>query len=140
MLVLKENIDLHIPQRAPFVMIDNLIEANEDSFTSDFEIGSDNLFVQDNEFEIYGLIENIAQTTAAGLSIVINDPSKKREDGFLGSITNLISLRNPLVGEIITTRIHRLASFENMYKIKGECFVGEQLLLSCEIKIIGIQN
>lgn len=134
------NIEGLIPQRPPFVMIDSIEIINKDLFQSSFEIKSDNIFLKDNQFEIYGIIENIAQTTAAGLSLVIEDPDKKPEEGFLGSVSKLVSLKHPLEGESITTSVKLLTTYGNMYKIQGESYSGNELLAQCELKLVGINN
>jgi len=55
-----------IPQRPPFVMVGELIEYNETGFTSTFSIDADNIFVKNGRFTEEGILENIAQTAAAG--------------------------------------------------------------------------
>lgn len=138
MIYTKKQIKRVIPQRPPFVMIDNLVSATENQFVSDFVINSDNIFLDQHALEPYGLIENIAQTIAAGLSYTIRDPKKRPEEGFLGSIAKLKNYKAPSVGDQIKTKVELRMAFENMYKVFGECFCGDQLLLECELKIVGI--
>lgn len=138
MIIPKNDIAQFIPQRPPFVMIDNLLKAEEDFFESNFEIRSDNIFLEGDNLEPYALVENIAQTTAAGLGVVIKDPTKKPEEGFLGSLSKLKVLNKPTVGDTVITKVNRVITFENMYKIQGKCFCGEELLLECEMKIVSI--
>ena len=66
MLVSKENILKYIPQRPPFVMVDNLIECGSSKFITNFKILESNLFVFKNSISESALIENIAQTCAVG--------------------------------------------------------------------------
>lgn len=138
MIYTKDKIARIIPQRPPFVMIDNLISAEKESFVSNFKIEADNIFLSDDRLEPYGMIENIAQTTAAGLSYTIRDPKKRPEEGFLGSIAKLKVVGEPKIGDLITTRVTLKMSFENMYKVYGACYNGEELLLESELKIVGI--
>ena len=62
----KENIKFLIPHREPFIMIDNLTDVSPTKFESIFFVCSDNIFVRNEILQEPALIENIAQTCAAG--------------------------------------------------------------------------
>src|SRR4051812_15066149 len=65
MLVTIENIISFIPQKPPFVMIDQLISSDETSTRTGFQVRADNIFVEDGFLTEPALVENIAQTAAA---------------------------------------------------------------------------
>ena len=75
MLINKENIQTYLPQRPPFVMIDELINATETSFESAFEVVESNLFIENGILSESALVENVAQTCAAGFGCVFFRPS-----------------------------------------------------------------
>ena len=54
-----------IPQRHPFVMVDELLYADEEKATANFTVTTENIFCEDGFFSEAGLLENIAQTVAA---------------------------------------------------------------------------
>ena len=80
-----------IPQKAPFVMIDELISSDETSSTSGLTITEDNIFSQDGEFIEPGLLENIAQTGAIRAGYMFSklkeeDDSLEPPVGYIGAI------------------------------------------------------
>ena len=71
-----ENIQLLIPQRPPFVMIDKLLSFSETTTTTGLSIRADNIFVENGLFKEPGLVENIAQTAAARAGYVSQTEKK----------------------------------------------------------------
>jgi predicted hotdog family 3-hydroxylacyl-ACP dehydratase len=138
MIISKSEIELYIPQRAPFIMIDNLIAATSEKFETDFRINQDNIFVQDGILREFALIENIAQSSSVGLVVTKKYTSKKNLDGFIGGITKLKLYDLPKVNDTIHTIVTLLAQFEKMFLLKGENFLKGKKLLECEVKLVGI--
>ena len=138
MIISKATIELYIPQRTPFIMIDNLITASSEKFESDFRVLPDNIFVENGVLREFALVENIAQTSSAGLAIIKMLPGKKNIDGFIGGITKLKLYDLPMVNDTIQTIVLLIAQFENMFLVKGENFVNGRKLLECELKLVGI--
>jgi len=139
MRISKTEIESYIPQRAPFIMIDNLVEATPEKFITDFRILPDNIFVENEVLREFALIENIAQSCSAGLAIVKKSAGNKTVDGFIGGISKLILYDLPGVNETILTVVILLAQIENMFLLKGENFLNDKKLLECEIKLIGVK-
>ena len=129
---------MYIPNREPFVMIDNLISVEGNLFTSDFLVCSDNLFLEDDLLREFALIENIAQTGAAGLAFAIREKKQRPKDGFMGSIAKLELFGLPKVNEKLLTTVELLFQFDTMFLLKGTNFVGDKKLLECELKLVGI--
>ena len=65
MLVSKENILTLIPQRPPFVMIDEFSSSSALSTRTKFHVTAENIFADEGMLAEAGLVENIAQTAAA---------------------------------------------------------------------------
>ena len=99
-----------LPQQPPFQMVDALTLFEESAAETQFEIRQDNILVKDGLLRTCGLIENIAQTSAARIGYyykyVLHQPV---QIGFVGAIRSLKVLRNPKVGETIRTRIEIIA-------------------------------
>ena len=138
MRISKEKIKSYIPQREPFVMIDNLIEATKEKFETDFTIMPDNIFLDGIVLREFALIENIAQSSAAGLFFINMQLGNKPVDGFIGAISKLKLYDLPKVNETIYTVVTPLYQFSNMYLVKGETFLSGKKLLECEMKLAGI--
>jgi len=138
MIITKEKIENYIPQRPPFVMIDNLVEASEVIFKSDFKIVEGNIFLDNNYLREFALIENIAQTSSVGLAITKKFIGTKKLDGYLGGISKLKLYEVPKLNDTISTVIHLLASFENMFLVKGVNYLDGKMLMECEMKLAGV--
>lgn len=138
MIITKEKIENYIPQRPPFVMIDNLVEASEEMFKSDFKIVAGNIFLEGDFLREFALIENMAQTSSAGLAITKKFMARNKPDGYLGAISKLKLYELPKLNDTIHTVIHLLATFENMFLVKGVNYLGAKKLMECELKLAGV--
>ena len=136
MIVTKEKIADIIPHRAPFVMIDNLVEVNESRFESDFFIQEDNVLVRSGFFEESGLIENIAQTCAAGFGYLDHEKGGETKIGFIGAVSKLELFELPLAHSTINTIVTPTHQLGNIFLVKGENYCNGRKLLECEIKIV----
>jgi len=136
MLLNPENITSIIPQKAPFVMVDNLISADEKGFNSTFVVKKSNLFFENGFLQEPALIENIAQTVAAGFGYVDRQNGGGPKLGFIGAISKLKINSLPCTDEEINTTVTHLHQFENIYLVKGESFCNDKLLIECEMKIV----
>ena len=126
-----------LPQRAPMVMVDRLLNADADSATTAFEIRPDNLFVEDGCLKTYALVEVMAQSCAAQLGYVdkhIHGQNDVRV-GYIGSVKKMIVEAVPKVGETLTTSVRMLEDYGNMRMAAAECPVGEQRIAAAELVI-----
>lgn len=136
MNIKKEDITNFIPHRAPFLMIDNLILANAERFESDFFIEDNNVLVRSGHFEESGLIENIAQTCAAGFGFLDHGKDEKPKIGFIGAVSKLEVFELPPVHSKIDTVVTPTHQLGNIFLVKGENYCNGRKLLECEIKIV----
>jgi len=135
------NILDYIPQRPPFVMIDALIEINNQSTVSSFKIADDNLFVENGEFFEGGIIENMAQSVAAGAGYRLRyDENSDPKIGVIGTIKNLFIHKRPAVRNSIQTTIDMISSYENAMVV--QCTVRENgiTIAGCQMNIFVIEN
>ena len=138
MLISKSAIEFYIPQRTPFIMVDNLVTASALKFETDFQVLPNNIFLENGVLREFALIENIAQSSSVGLAIQKMSPGKKTVNGFIGGISKLTLYDLPGVNDIIQTIVVVVAQLENMFLLKGENFVNGRKLLECELKIVGV--
>jgi predicted hotdog family 3-hydroxylacyl-ACP dehydratase len=136
MKISKAEIENYIPQRAPFIMVDNLVNATSEKFETDFRVLPGNIFVENGVLREFALIENIAQSSSVGLAITMTNIGKKNVDGFIGAISKLKLYDLPRVNDTIYTIVNLMAQFENMFLLKGKNYLGGKMLLECEIKLV----
>lgn len=137
MLIEKSEIKKYIPQREPFIMVDALKSADESGFLSSFEIQENNLFLEENILSESALVENIAQTCAAGfgyLNSLIEEGEAKL--GFIGAVTKLEVLTEISVNSLVETRVNILSSFETIHLIEGIASSNGKEIVRCQMKIV----
>ncbi len=135
MVVSKENIIQYIPQRPPFVMIDNVVDIDKEKVLSDYKISNENPLIKDGYFQEGGLIENVAQTAAAGAGYESVSNNKPVNIGFIGSVKNLKTYSLPKPGDIIETETLTISKIMNANIIKGKVKSSGITLMECEINI-----
>jgi len=126
----------YIPHRQPIVMVDTLVAVREKITETSFLVKEGTLFVEDGVLQEAGLIENIAQTAAAGVGYTCAVNNIEVPIGFIGAVKNLTIDYLPKVGELLHTRVEVLEEIFDMSLIKGESFVGDKSVLVCEMKIV----
>lgn len=126
----------YIPQRQPIVMVDTLVAVHEKVTETSFLVRAGALFVEEGVLQEVGLIENIAQTAAAGVGYQCAVTNEVVPVGFIGAIKNLTIEYLPKVGDLLHTRVEVLEEIFDMSLIKGESFVNGKRVLACEMKIV----
>lgn len=124
-----------IPQRPPFVMLDNLVTADETTATSRYKIEERNIFVADGCLTEPALIENIAQTAAARMGYLCRLKNEPVPVGFIGAVQNLEIGQLPAVGDEIETTIGIKNQVFDVTIISGRITCGEKLIAACDMKI-----
>lgn len=135
MLITKENIVSVIPQRPPIVMVDELLECNETVTRCSFEVRADNIFLRDGLLLESGLVENIAQTAAAGTGYTAQQAGEPTPVGFIGTVQQLEIFELPKVGSQLITEISITNKIFDITVIKGTVQHNGTLLAQCEMKI-----
>ncbi|MFC7357921.1 hypothetical protein ACFQO1_09500 [Jejudonia soesokkakensis] len=92
-----------LPHREPMLFVDSLISYSESSIVSQLTISASNIFVQNNQFQEAGLLENMAQTVAlhTGYKAMFSEATPRI--GYIGAIKKATFERLPSVGDDITT-------------------------------------
>lgn len=136
MILAQEKVLEIIPHRPPFVMVDELLAASQEEIMSSFTIKEDNLLNDEGGFSFPGLIENIAQTCAAGFGYLDQQSGGEPKVGFIGAISKLTTFDRPQVGTKIETKVQIIQKLYNVILIKGISYLGEEKLIECEMKIV----
>ena len=138
--MIAENITSLIPQKPPFVMVDKLLHVNQTSTRTGFRIQGNNIFVEEGLFNESGILENIAQTAAAGAGYIHKLENKIVPIGFIGSIKNFEIIELPKINDEIITEVKITNQIFNVTIICGELFCNNKLLAKCEMKIVLIKS
>jgi predicted hotdog family 3-hydroxylacyl-ACP dehydratase len=125
----------YIPQKSPMVMIGKLISVENDKTLTSLTIRDDNLFCIDHRFLEAGLIENMAQTAAAGVGYKAKQENKKPPAGFIGGIKNLKIFALPETGDEIFTEIKVEHQVFDATVVTGSICKDNELITTCEMKI-----
>ena len=125
----------YIPQRPPMVMVGKLLSVEGTTTLTSFLISEDNLFCEEGKFGEAGLIENIAQTAAAGAgyrSLLKNEPPPP---GFIGGVKNLVIHSLPVVGDLLITQVSVEHVVFDATVIAGQISINGRPVAECEMKI-----
>ena len=122
-----------IPQKQPFIAIDNLISCNETITESSFTIRENCMFLDEGKLSEAGIIENFAQTCAARLGYInLND---KVKIGMIGSVDNLEIHRLPEVNSSIFTTITVTGDLMGFLIVDAQSVSEDKPVASCKMKI-----
>ena len=124
-----------IPQRAPFVMVDQLLFSDETVTRSAFLIREDNIFVEYGCIKEPGLVENIAQTAAARAGHISQLENKPVALGYIGAIKNLEIYFLPKTGDQLVTEVTVQNQIFDVTLISGRISCNEKEVAKCEMKI-----
>lgn len=124
-----------IPQKPPFVMVDELLFSDDNVTRTKFIVPSDNVFVINGEFSEAGLMENMAQTAATGSGNMARIENRAVSTGYIGQVKNLEIFELPKVGDELLTEIKIEVQVFDAGIVSGKVWCEEKLLAQCEMKI-----
>ena len=124
-----------IPQKPPMVMIDKLIFSDKQKTITGFKVTNDCIFCENGTLSESGMIENIAQTAAAGVGYVCKTENIPVPIGFIASIKDLKVFGLPTTDSEIETEVTRKDEVMGVTIIEGICRINEKILASCEMRI-----
>jgi len=131
----ESEIEKYIPQRSPFLFVDQIVEAGEDSVVTSFYVKEEHILCESGFLQEAGMIENIAQSAAAmeGYAAVHRHEAVKL--GFIGAVKNLKINGRILVGSILTTTVHAVNEVMGVKIIEGIIRVEDRLIAQCTLQI-----
>ena len=94
-----------IPQKPPFVLINTLVSATNDTFNSAFTIPADHVLVHNGVLLQAGLMENAAQTAALGMGYTAKERNEPPPLGFIGALTRIVFTGKAAVGKRLETTV-----------------------------------
>lgn len=124
-----------LPQRSPFVMIEQLVSAVEGRTVSRYQVRASSILFADGVFTEAGLIENIAQTAAAGVGFSYQQLQKPTPIGYIAAVKDLRIHKLPTEGSELTTEVIVKNQVLDFTIIQGLVRAGDTTLAECEMRI-----
>jgi predicted hotdog family 3-hydroxylacyl-ACP dehydratase len=136
MRTIAENLDVLIPQKAPFVFVDALVYTDDVKTRSCFKVKAGHLLMEGDCLSAAGMVENIAQTAAARVGYIAAKMNEKTPVGFIGAVKNLEVFSLPVAGDLLETEITIANHIFDVTIITGCITCNEEILATCEMKIV----
>jgi len=124
-----------IPQRPPFVLVDELLHCDESCTRTAFHIREENVLVANGEFTEGGLMENIAQTAAARAGYLAMRENKPVLPGYIGAVKNFEVFGLPKVNNDLVTEISIENQVFDVTVISGIVMCNDIIVARCEMNI-----
>lgn len=131
----EEDILALIPQKPPFVMVDRLVYSDDNVTRTSFIVPEYNVLVSDGKFTAAGLMENMAQTAAAGEGNLARIEERPIDIGFIAGVKDLEIFDLPSIGDELTTEVKFETRLLNAAIVTGKVYRNEELIAQCEMKI-----
>ena len=133
---MQPEIHKYIPQRPPFVMIDEFKLLLDNGIQSGFMILPENILVVDGIFQESGLVENMAQTAAMYAGYTANKSNLPAPIGYIGALKNLKIFALPVVNEKLTTSVILKTEVMNIQIVEAEVRnEAQEIIAECELRI-----
>lgn len=129
------DITTFIPQRAPFVMVSEIVQVDEKLYVTKFVVKADNIFVVNDELTEPALVENMAQTAAAGTGYKYHQLGEVVPVGFIASIKSLKINALPKLGDELITEVAIRHKVLNVHVVEANVKCNGVEIASCEMKI-----
>ena len=134
-----------LPHRKPMLMVTSVLEIDDDSVSTQFQITSDCIFLKNGKLSETGLIENAAQAASGvvGQSFFEKDDLEGKGNklvGYISAIKRVEIFQLPQVGETIVTKAKLLSRFDTgavtMCSLETETFLSEKLIVSSTMNFL----
>ena len=129
-------IETLIPQRPPMVMIDTLAYCDRQNTQTTYSVKPDGLFISDHKFSASGLMENMAQTTAARmgyLALFGDEATGVVRKGVIGAVRNLAVGALPFAGAALITSVDLIEELGDMILVRAQVVCSGQIACACEM-------
>jgi predicted hotdog family 3-hydroxylacyl-ACP dehydratase len=124
-----------IPQKPPFVMVDELLFADDNLTRTGFMVTADNVFAINGFFSEAGLMENMAQTAAAGSGNMARIENRPVATGYIGQVKNLEVFDLPKIGDWLVTEVVMEVQVFDAAIVSGKVMRNDEMIAQCEMKI-----
>lgn len=124
-----------LPQRPPMLMVDSLVSFEMDRIITSLSVRGDCIFVEDGGLSTAGIVETMAQSSAARIGYINKYILHKPvEIGFIGAVRNLVVTRNPSPGETLETEIVKIEEIFGITMVRAIVRSGGELVAEAILK------
>jgi predicted hotdog family 3-hydroxylacyl-ACP dehydratase len=124
-----------VPQKPPFVLVDQLIYVDEKTSSCNFTVPAEHIFVNRGFYSTSGMVESMAQTAAAGTGFLSRKDNKKVPIGYIGAVQKLEVIDWPPANAEIRMDIKLLTNILQVSLVSGTVIYQGKTMASCEMKI-----
>jgi len=121
-----------IPQRVPILMVDDAHKDSEQSIKTYLTITPDNWFYSNGILLEAGIIEHMAQSTAAMVGLQSEGDPK---EGYIGDIKDFVVYQMPQLGEVIESTISIITQLDNITLIEAVSEINNTVIAKARIKV-----
>ncbi|AMO20972.1 hypothetical protein B0A78_03265 [Flavobacterium columnare NBRC 100251 = ATCC 23463] len=132
----KKIVENLIPQKFPFVMIDQLIAYEEGSVIAGLTVTVDNIFTSNAIFQESGLIEHMAQSVAIYTGYQYFLKKEPVPTGYIGSINGINIIKLPEINDQITTQVVVLQEFMGVTLVEINSSVNGKIIATGKMKTV----
>jgi len=125
-----------LPQGPPFVMVDKLLYSDGHLTCTSFRITPGNPLVENGRLSAAGLMENIAQTAAAGAGYAARAVNEGVRSGYIISVKDLDIRALPEIEAELMTEITITARVADIIVISGKTTCRGEVIATGELKIL----
>jgi len=116
-------------------MVGELLYSDDIVSRTSFTIPADNILVEDGSFTDTGIMENIAQTVAAGAGYAAIAAGKPVQIGYIGAVKNFEVFSLPAVGDTLQAEVVFKQQVFNVTIVNGTVSCNNNKVATCEMKI-----
>jgi len=125
-----------LPQGPPFVMVDKLLYSDGHLTCTSFRITPGNPLVDNGRLSAAGLMENMAQTAAAGAGYAARAVNGSVRPGYIISVRDLDIRSLPEIEAELMTEIIVTARVADIIVISGKTTCHGEVIATSELKIL----
>ncbi len=124
-----------IPQREPFVLVDTVLECSDERTLTSFSFDESHILCREGKLIEAGLVENMAQSAAAGAGFRFVSKGEDIPLGFIGSVDKLKVYFMPLKGQVLKTEVVVTHKLMNITLVNCKVEVEGKVAAECNMKI-----
>lgn len=125
-----------VPQRPPFIMVGELLYADDTTARTRYVVDAANPLLDRGRFTPGGLLENIAQTVAAGAGYMALGSGQPVSPGHIVSVSRFSIGLLPVPGDLLVTEITIRTRIPDIIVISGHVTCNAVEIAVCEMKIL----
>lgn len=124
-----------IPQRPPFVFVNEVVAINGTSAIISYRVAADCPLLSNSRLSIAGVLEHVAQSCAARIGYLQSQNNQPIRIGYIGGVKSIEVLRNPQVGELLTTEVELTEEVFDISLLSCTTRVEDEVIAQTTIKL-----